>query len=93
MPKPVIRREAMFTSSGGDLRGEWGRRVGKVGLGRLGDPGHRFRRERNEVFAESIRRALEARESERPIVARKRGNARGAKGPWQERSGLKENWS
>jgi hypothetical protein len=93
MPKPAIRREAMFTSSGGDLRGEWGQRAGKVGLGRLGAPAHRFRRKRDEACAESIRRALESGESERPIVARKRGNARGAKGPWQERSGLKENWS
>jgi len=89
----MIRREATFTSSGGDLRGQWGQRAGKVGLGRLGDPGHWFRLKRNKAFAESIRRALEAGESERPIVALKRGNARGAKGPWQERSGLKENWS
>jgi hypothetical protein len=93
MPKPAIRREAMFTSSGGDLRGEWGQRAGKVGLGRLGAPAQRFRQKRDKACAESIRRALEGGESERPIVALKRGNARGAKGPWPERSGLKENWS
>jgi hypothetical protein len=82
-PKPMIRREATFTSSGGDLRGGWGQRAGTVGLGRLGDPGHQFRPGRSKARAESIRRALGAGESERPIVARKRGNARGAKGPWQ----------
>lgn len=60
-------------------------------MGRLGDPCRRSREERDEAFAESIRRAPGAGESERPIVAMKRGNARGAKGPWQERSGLKEN--
>jgi hypothetical protein len=82
----------MFMSSGGVLRGKWGQRAGKVGLGRLGDPCLRFRR-RNRTRAESIRRALEAGESERLIVALRRGNACGAKGPWQERSGLKESRS
>ena len=90
VPKPEIRREGMFTSSGGVLRGEWGQRAGKVGLGRLGDPCCRLRPKRNEMHIESIRWALGAWESERPIVAMKRGNARGAKGPWQERSGLKK---
>ena len=91
VPKPEIRREEMFASSGGDLRGEWGQRAGKVGLGRLGDPCLRSREERGEACVESIRRVLETGESERPIVAVKRGNARGANGPWQERSGLKKN--
>jgi|SRR4051794_4099862 len=93
VPKPEIRREEMSVSSGGDLRGEWGQRAGKVELGRLGDPCLRPRAERGEARAETIRRALETGESERPVVALKRGNARGAKGPWQERSGLKKNWS
>ena len=55
-------------------------------MGRLGDPGLRLwtaRAGRGEACVESIRRALEAGESERPVVAPKRGNARGAKGPWQ----------
>jgi len=85
-PKPRIRREAMFTSSGGDLRGRRGQRAGKVGLGSLGDPSLRLWTARagwSEARVESIRRALETGESERPIVALKRGNARGAKGPWQ----------
>jgi hypothetical protein len=43
MRKPDIRREEILTSSGGILRGRSGRRAGKVGLGRLGDPGHRHR--------------------------------------------------
>ena len=93
MPKPMIRREATFTSSGGDLRGGWGQRAGKVGVGQAGRPLPPFRGNPEEARAESIRRALEAGESERPIVASKRGNARGAKGPWQERSGLKRSWS
>jgi hypothetical protein len=91
MPKPDTRREEIFTNSGGVLRGERGQRAGKVELGRLGDPCRRPREERGEANAESIRRALGAGKSERPVVAGKRGNARGAKGPWQERSGLKEN--
>jgi hypothetical protein len=90
VPKPEIRREAMFTSSGGVLRGEWGQRAGKVWLGRLGDPYGRSRNIRDKACVESIRQTLEVGESERPVVAMKRGNARGAKGPWQERSGLKE---
>jgi len=91
MLKPATRREATFTGSSGVLRGEWGQRAGKVGLGRLGYPCRRPREERGEACAKSIRHAPGAGESERPIVAWKRGNARGAKGPWQERSGLKEN--
>ncbi len=88
-PKPEIRREAMFTSSGGDLRGRRGQRAGKVGLGRLGDPDGQFRGERDEALVEAISRALEIRESERPVVALKRGNARGAKGPWQNEADSK----
>ena len=80
MLKPKIRREATFTSNGGALRGKKGQRAGKVGLGRLGDPGRLFREKRDEVDAETIRRSLVAGESERPIVVTKRGNARGAKG-------------
>ena len=92
-PKPIIRREATFTSSGGDLRGGWGQRAGKVGVGQAGRPLRPIRGNPEEARAESIRRELEAGESERPIVASKRGNARGAKGPWQERSGLQRSWS
>jgi len=58
-------------------------------LGRLGDPCLRPRKERGKVPAESIRRALETGESERPVVAMKRGNARGAKGPWQDEADSK----
>ena len=82
VPKPETRREEIFTNSGGVLRGERGQRAGKVRLGRLGDPCHQPREERGETYAESIRRVLGVGESERPVVARKRGNARGAKGPW-----------
>lgn len=91
MMKPAIRREETFASNGGAFRGERGQRAGKEGLGRLGDPRRQSRKERGKARAESIRRAPGVGESERPIVAGKRGNARGAKGPWQEPSGLKEN--
>src|ERR1700678_3273113 len=84
MPKPTIRREGTFTSSGGDLRGDWGQRAGKVGIGQAGRPLPPLRGNPEEARAESIRRVLAAGESERPIVAMKRGNARGAKGPWQD---------
>lgn len=60
-------------------------------MGRLGDPRRRSREERDEAFAKSIRRAPGAGESERPIVALKPRKRGGAKGPWQERCGLKEN--
>jgi hypothetical protein len=93
MPKPKIRREETFTSSGGDLRGGKGRRVGKVWKGRLGDPSSPLRHKRSDARAETIRRSREAGESERPIVAVKRGNARGAKGPWQNEADSKGNWS
>jgi hypothetical protein len=89
--KPDTRREEIFTNSGGVLRGERGQRAGKVGLGRLGGPCLRPREERGETSAETIRRVLRVGESERSIVAKKRGNARGAKGPWQERSRLRKN--
>jgi hypothetical protein len=85
-------REAMLKSSGGTLRGGWGQRAGKVCLGRLGDPWLRFREEQNEAHVESIRQVLEAGESERPVVAmRLRSSRGGAKGPWQERCGLRKN--
>ena len=76
VPKPEIRREAIFTCSGGTLRGRRGQRAGKVGLGRLGDPCCRLRHKRDEMHIESIRWALGGWESERLVVAMKRGNAR-----------------
>jgi hypothetical protein len=79
--KPEIRSEETFESNAGVLRGERGQRAGKVGLGRLGDPCRRFRR-RNKTRSKTISCGLEAGESERLVVAMKRGNARGAKGPW-----------
>ena len=84
VPKPEIRREAMFISSGGTLRGQRGQRAGKVGLGRLGDPCCQSRSKRDKMHSESIRWALGAWESERPVVAMKSRLSRdGAKGPWR----------
>jgi len=60
-PKPAIRREEIFTRNGGALRGERGQRAGKVEVGSLGDPCHRFRAERDKACAESIRRVLGGR--------------------------------
>lgn len=45
-------------------------------MSRLGDPCHQSREMRGKTSAESIRCALGAGESERPIVVVKRGNAR-----------------
>ena len=87
--KPAIRREETFASNVGTLRGERGQRAGKVRLGRLGEPGRRLRAEGDKERGEDKSCAPAVGESERPIVARKRGNARGAKGPWHERSGLR----
>ncbi len=91
MPKPEIHCEETFESNDGDLRGEWGQRAGKVELGRLGEPCLGWREDAIKVRLESIRGVLETGKSERLIVALKRGNARGAKGPWRVRSGLKRN--
>src|SRR2546422_1981109 len=83
--KPDIRCEETFESSAGVLRGERGQRAGKVRLGRLGDPCRRLRR-RNKTSSKTISCGLEAGESERLVVAMKRGNACGAKGPWRGRA-------
>ena len=91
VPKPEIRREEIFTRSGETLRGRSGRRAGKVGLGRLGEPCRQFRGW-NETRRKYISGVLEARESERLVVVWKSRKRDGAKGPWQERSGLKESW-
>jgi hypothetical protein len=89
--KPIIRSEETFENNAGVLRGERGQRAGKVRLGRLGDPRRRLRR-RNKTRSKTISWGLGAGESERLVVALKRGNACEAKEPWQERSGLKESW-
>src|SRR5919108_4866093 len=84
--KPAIQCEETFASNAGALRGERGQRAGKVELGRLGDPCRQLREERSEMHSESISCALTVWESERPVVAKRRGNARGAKGPWLGRA-------
>jgi hypothetical protein len=84
--KPVIRCEATLVSNARVLRGERGQRAGTVGLGRLGGPCRRFRR-RSKTRSKSISCELEARESERPVVARRPRSSRGgAKGPWRGRA-------
>ncbi len=93
--KALSARHETLRARAGALRGVCGRRVGKVGLGRLGDPRGLVRAKiaPTKEWSESIRTTLCPGESERLVVAKKRSNARGAKGPWQRRSGLRESWS
>ncbi len=88
VPKPVsvVKRRSRAAAEFSGVSG--GSAQGRYGLGRLGDPCHRFR-QRNETRTESIRGALAAGESERPIVAMTRGNARRVKGPWHGRADSK----
>ena len=87
MVKPVTGPEEMYKSKVVALRGERGQRVGKVELGRLGDPP--VMRIKAKVKRETITDLLIEGKSEELIVALRRGNARGAKGLWSKRSGLR----
>lgn len=87
MLKPVTRHEEIFASNVAALRGDSGQRAGKAELGRLGDPFDCL--ERGKGRRESITAALVEGKSDEPIVALRRGNARGAKGLWFKRSGLR----
>lgn len=82
--KPVIDGEEMSKSTHRANRGGWRRRVSKEYHGVPGDPIHEGR------WGEPATQRAEGnhnlcvwwhRESDRPIVARKWGNAHGAKGP------------
>jgi hypothetical protein len=83
--KPVIYGEVMSASSHRTNRGDWGGRVSKDCRQVPGDP---FRCSQTEVV--KLQRqwgnhnplTCRDRESERPILAKKRGNACGAKGPY-----------
>jgi len=85
--KPVTRHEEIFVCNVAALRGDSGQRAGKAELGRLGDPFDCL--ERGKGRRELITAALVEGKSDEPIVALKRGNARGAKGLWFKRSGLR----
>jgi len=86
--KPVNYGEAMSTSTHGTTRGDWGGRVLKDYRQVPGDP---YRCSKTEVvylqshWGNNNPLICRMRESERPIVAKKRGNACGAKGPYFSR--------
>ena len=71
--------EATGIGSHGTFRGGWGQRAWKDQPRSLGGPAGWS--ESDNAPEEDITAAWPGRESERPIVAKKRGNARGAKGP------------
>ena len=79
--KPETSREATGISTCGTLRGGWGQRAWKDQSRSLGDPVAVEAQATNREW-ECITIAGLDRESERLIVAQKRSNARGAKGPY-----------
>jgi hypothetical protein len=81
--KPVIDGEEMSKSTHRAIRGDWRRRVSKEYQGTPGDPIHEARRgipEPQSPGGNHNRCGWWHRESDRPIVAKKWGNAHGAKG-------------
>ena len=66
------------------FRGSWGQRAGKDSSRNLGDPAVRKRQRDQRITGIHNRDNGTGRESERPIVAEKRGNVRGAKGPQEK---------
>ena len=78
--KPDTAREATSKCSGRVPRGDTGRRASKDQHGNLRDPAWRSGIRINDG-RETITACRPSRESEGAIVARKRGNSRGAKGP------------
>src|SRR5690242_12363364 len=83
--KPDIGGEATSKSTRRALRGDWGQRAGKDQSRILGDPAGWSGRPRQRSKGIHNRGVGPGWESERPIVVKKRGNARGAKGPhWKQ---------
>jgi hypothetical protein len=81
-----ICHEAMVTSSGRTPRGGRGQRVSIREHPEPGRPTPAAARNKTEgkIEREEITAKIAGWESERPIVALKRSNFRGAKGPWHE---------
>ena len=73
--------EATGVSSHRTFRDGWGQRAWKDQPRSLGGPVG-WKRKATNASREYITAQRPGRESERPIVAEKRGNARGAKGPY-----------
>jgi hypothetical protein len=83
--KPGTGDEAMGRSNRRTSRGERGQRAGTDQPRNLGDPAWEQRGKRGDRQREYITASGPSQESERPIVARKSGNADGAKGPcWKQ---------
>jgi hypothetical protein len=85
MLKPVTREEETNRSTHGISRGDWGGRVLKDWQWGPGSPARCIKREVSEIqkcIGINNYVTCRKRESERSIVAMKRGNARGAKGPY-----------
>ena len=86
--KPANHGEAMSISTHGATRGDWGGRALKDYRQVPGGP-HRCDEievvELQSQWGNYNSLTCRLRESERPIVAKKRGNARGAKGPYFSR--------
>lgn len=83
--KPVNYGEVMSESTHSTIRGDWGGRVLKDYRQVPGDPRRCARIEvvkAQSQMGNHNHLSCRMRESERPIVARKRGNACGAKGPY-----------
>jgi hypothetical protein len=85
MLKPITCEEVTNKSTHGIIRGDWGGRVSKDWQWDPGRPARCIKREVSEIQKYiGINNYVTCRkwESERSIVAMKRGNARGAKGPY-----------
>jgi len=78
--KPDIAGEATGIRSQRTFRGGGGQRAGIDQSRSLGGPAGVEARATN-VRREDITGATAGRETERPVIAKKRGNAQGAKGP------------
>jgi len=84
MVKPETGGEETGASMRRAFRGAWGQRAEKDSSRNLGDPAV-WKRQGNRRFAGIHNRdATPARESVRLIVAEKRSNVRGAKGPYEK---------
>lgn len=85
MLKPVTREEETNKSTHGISRGDWGGRVSKDWQWDPGRPARCIKRKVSEIqkyMGINNHVTCRKRESERSIVAMKRGNSRGAKGPY-----------
>ncbi len=90
--KPANNEEVMSTSTHCASRGGWRKRASKDWREAPGDP-HRRKpsglMDRNKLMGINNRECSRCRKSERPIVAKKQGNACGAKGLYHSHVSIK----